>query len=113
LAHALIQARLSVSRVQLHGWSDRDILGRSWGRSSGRRCAACLELPQLLFEDLIAMLQFLVLSGQRPKPLFQLLDADFGIVGVGLRKDSLRQKVGRQNKRRGNDSYARKHRDSE
>jgi hypothetical protein len=76
LASPLIGRRLTVTLVRLH----RSGGGYAWRGSR-------LQLPQLLFERLIPVLQLLVLSGQRSQLLFQLLNADFrGNVEPGLRK---------------------------
>jgi len=53
-------------------------LRRRSGGNGGRR-ACRLQLLQLLLEHPIPMLQFLVLPGQRPQLVFQLLNADFRI----------------------------------
>src|SRR5579859_124235 len=57
------------------------------------------ELPQLLLEQLIAVLQFLVLPGELPKLLFQLLDAHLRIRIIRLSKGLRRQKDQRGDRR--------------
>ena len=47
---------------------------------------AALQQPQAVLELPVAVLQFLVLAGELPQLIFQLLDPHFRIAIVGLRQ---------------------------
>ena len=82
LLRSLIVGRLTISRAWLRRRNGRDV-----GACGGRWRAAGLQLPQLILEHLVTMVQFLVLSGQRSQPFLELLDAHFGVnIVIGLRE---------------------------
>jgi hypothetical protein len=91
--------RLTIGRIGLRrGRSRHAGLGSDRGRS-GRALHAALELPQAFFELTIAVLQLLVLAGQLPQLVFQLLDAHFRISIIGLGKTGGRQREQRGERR--------------
>ena len=82
---------LSVAaRGGLRRWHDGDVRLVTCLRS--RRSRRGPELPQPLLELTVAILQFLVLAGERPKLLFQLLDSQLRVLIIRLCKSLRRQR---------------------
>ena len=62
------------------------------GWSTGGGLRAALQRPQALLELPVAVLQFLVLAGELPQLILELLDAHFRVGIVGLRQHLRRQR---------------------
>ena len=60
---------------------------REAGLSGGGGLRTPLKLPQPLFELPVAVLQFLVLAGELPELVLELLNAQLGVGLAGLRQD--------------------------
>ena len=85
LAIARLGRWLPVGRAGLR----RSALWRCWaGRRGGRRGrpARRPEAPQALLELPVAILQFLILAGELPQLILELLNAHLRIVVIGLRQ---------------------------
>ena len=56
------------------------------GRSNGRGLRTALECPQAVLELPVAVLQFLVLAGELPQLVLELLDLHCRVGIIGLRR---------------------------
>ena len=79
--------RLPIGRIRLRRRQRGDIgLGDGGRRSAGSALGAALKQPQALFELPVAILQFLVLAGELPQLILELLNPHLRIDIVGLRQ---------------------------
>jgi hypothetical protein len=70
-------------RLGLH-LGHRGHIGLNAGLDARGRLSPTLKQPQAFFELAISVLQLLILSGELPQLIFQLLDADFRVDVLGL-----------------------------
>jgi hypothetical protein len=99
----LVIGRLPIGRAGLRcgrgGDAGLNQVGRGGGLSAGGRRGATLQRPQTVFELAVAVLQLLVLAGELPQLVLELLNAHFRI--RILRKGPGGQGLRRQHQHRG------------
>ncbi len=85
--------------IRLHRGRRRSV-GQAGGlAAAGSGLRASLKQPQALFELPVTVLQFLVLPGELPQLVFELLNPDFRVDIVGLRKRLRAQHQHREQRR--------------